>query len=62
MTAEKLLWMGGWALRRQAGGNLDINYITQQHCNLMEEVKRNEMERRAGGGIAGLDMFVMFRG
>lgn len=44
------------------GENLHINKVTQPHCNLMEEVKRNEMERRARGGkIAGLDMFVMFR-
>lgn len=44
------------------GKNLHINEVTQPHCKRMEEVKRNEMERRAGGGeIAGLDMFVMFR-
>lgn len=43
--------------------NLHINEVTQPHCNLMGEVKRNEIERRARGAeIAGLDMFVMFRG
>lgn len=41
--------MGG-NCRDKLGENLHINKVTQPHCDLMEEVKRNEMERRAKGG------------